>query len=167
MHAGQALDSLLKLQEELPYSVAWGRGKDEGRDQRCDAELVRLERVIMLLTDALVRQDLELVHSILNEADEIRQWGNVNLSSRQIVSIASRYGIEVVSAYLRGEGISEELPNTMKQLKEGYETTRAEKESQWEAQEQYLEQMRRDARDRRKHRAAEKKSGGPTENASP
>ena len=127
----------LLTQEELPYSVAWGRGKDEGRDQRCEAELVHLERVIMLLTDPLVRQNLELVHSILNEADDICQWGNVNLSSRQIVFIASHYGIKVVSSYLRGEGTSEELPNTMKQLKEGYKTTRAEKESQWEAQEQY------------------------------
>jgi hypothetical protein len=168
LHAGEALDSLLKLQEELPYSVAWGRGKDRARDQRCEAELVRLERVVMLLTDPLVRQNLELVHSILHEADDICQWGNVNLSSRQIVFIASHYGIEVVSAYLRGEGTSEELPNTMKQLKEGYKSTRAEKESQWEAQEQYMEQMRRDARDRSKHRAAEKKnSGGPTEKASP
>ncbi len=52
----------------------------------------------------------------------------------------------------------------MKQLKEGYKIARAEKESQWEAQEQAQEQMRRDARERR---AAEKKSDGSTENASP
>jgi hypothetical protein len=167
VHAGQALDSLLKLKEELPFSVAWGRGKDEGRDQRCEAELVRLERVIMLLTDPLVRQNLELVHSILNEADDVNQWGNTNLSSQQIVFRASYYGIKVVSAYLRGEGTSEELPNTMKQLKESYENTRAEKESQWEAQRQAEEQMQRDARDRRQRRAAEEKSDGPTENASP
>ena len=155
--AMMALDSLLKLREDLPFSVTWNRGKDKARDQRCEAELESLGRVIMLLTDPLVRQNLELVHSILDEVDDICQWGNINVSPQQIVWIASQYGIKVVSAYLRGEGASEELPDTMKQLKEGYETTRAEKVSQWEAQEKAEEQMRRDARDRRRPRAAEAK----------
>jgi hypothetical protein len=167
VHAEKALDCLLKLREDLPFSAAWGRGKDKARDERCDAELEHLGRVIMLLTDSVVRQNLELAHSILNGVDDICQWGNTNISPQQMVWIASRYGIEVVSAYLRGEGASEELPNAMNQLKESYKTTRAEKEAQWEAQEQYQEQMRRDARELRQRQAAEEKSDGPTESASP
>src|SRR5262249_50577453 len=124
-------------------------------------------RVVMLLTDPLVREDLELVHSILNEVDNISQWGNINISPHNIVWIASQYGIKVVSAYLRGEDASEELPDTMKQLKEGLESARAEKASQWEAQEQYEEQMRREARDRRRRRATEGTGDGPPESASP
>jgi hypothetical protein len=166
VHAEKALDSLLKLREDLPFSVTWNRGKNKDRDQRCAAELERLGHAIMLLTDPLVRQNLELVFSILNEVDDVYSWGNTNISAQQIVWTASWYGIEAVSAYLRWERASEELPDTMKQLKKAYAITRAEKISQWEDQERYEEQMRRDPRDRRRQ-TAEDTSDGPPESASP
>lgn len=145
-YAAQAMDAVMVLERELPYTVAPRTRVDSDRRERVKEALRTLYRVAYYVPDTSVREQLQLAHRVLDNPEGVSQWSGHDIGMPAQVAYSMCHEIKaVLGAYLRQEKTA---PRTakMKQFDESYD----EFIDELAHQQEMIENDRRD--ERRKQR---------------
>jgi hypothetical protein len=125
-YAAQAMDAVMVLEQELPYTVAPRTRVDQTHEAQVEDALRTLYRVTYYVPDASVREQLQLAHRILNNPEGVSQWSSHDLGMPARVAYSMGQQIKaVLGAYLRQEKTAPWTAK-MRQFDEAYDEFIAE-----------------------------------------